>query len=116
MTTMTTAAPMHTVEQLRELAQALDTLAAQGITEFSLYVAARASSAKVFEQAERVSMVDALAAQLGMTAELVKTSGADLWAHEARTNADGVCVVLTTYVDPPAQRCACGAACSHRRA
>jgi len=113
MTTMTTAAP-QTVERLRELAQALDTLAAQGITEFSLYVAVRASYANVFEQADRVSMVDALSAQLGMTAEAKPANG--IWSHEARTDADGVRLVVTTYVDPPAQLCACGTACNHQPA
>ncbi|HZM82935.1 MAG TPA: hypothetical protein VFC19_45040 [Candidatus Limnocylindrales bacterium] len=116
MTTMTTATP-QTVERLRELAQALDTLAAQGITDFSLYVSARVSGASVYQQADRVSMVDALAAQLGLTAEMVKTPNANLWSHEARTDSDhGVRVVVTTHIDPPAQRCACGAACSHQRA
>jgi len=96
--------------RLRELAQALDALAARGTSGFSVSVYVR-PGLDVYLRADQVAMVDALAGQLGLVAAPVKSAAG--WSHEARVETGGVRVVVTAYIDAPAQRCVCGAVCTH---
>ena len=103
MLTVTTA---QLAGQLRKLADTIDT---DTDLRLSVYVTITPSHAPA--QDARVATVDAVAGLLGLTAKPVK-SGAT-WYHEANDVRDGVDVRAYTYIKAPAQRCACGAECTH---
>ncbi|WP_313861186.1 hypothetical protein [Mycobacterium sp.] len=62
---------------------------------------------------ERVVAVNALAEVLGMPAPAAKRLSPSYWQHETELSGDGFRLLVNTQTDPPAQRCACGAVCSH---
>lgn len=93
--------------RLRELADVLEHTGTAGLT---LFVSMRAG-VDHGTQDVRVAAVDAVAAALGLTAEATVATG--MWAHQARHSADEVTVLVTTWIDEPAKRCACGARCTH---
>lgn len=64
-------------------------------------------------EAERVAAVDALAEVLGMPEPAGKRVGTSFWQHVTELAGDGFRLVVETDTEPPAQRCACGAVCSH---
>jgi hypothetical protein len=92
--------------QLRKLADALDTF-----NDMPLNVYVSFTSGYSVGQSTRIATVDAVAALLGLRAEPSKDGA--IWYHQARDTRDGVDVRVYTYIDAPAQRCACGAVCTH---
>lgn len=62
---------------------------------------------------ERIAAVNALAEVLGMPAPAGKRLSASYWQHETELSGDGFRLEVVTQIEPPAQRCACGAVCSH---
>src|SRR6266542_151872 len=92
--------------QLRKLADTIDT-----DTDLRLSVYVTVTPASFGAEDARVATVDAVAGLLGLAAKPVK-SGAT-WYHEASNERDGVDVRTYTYITAPAQRCACGAECTH---
>jgi len=101
-----TTTPALAAGQLRKLADALDAAADTPISanvSFSpAYFAGRSAG---------VAVVDALAEVFDVSAE--PAMNGSLWYHEARQERDGVRLRVYTYIDAPAQRCACGAVCAH---
>lgn len=91
---------------LRKLADALDLLGDAPVSAH-LFL----SEANFAAEPERVATIDAVAAALGMTAKPIKEGSH--WHHSATERYDGVTVDVRTYIAAPAQRCACGAECTH---
>ncbi len=63
-------------------------------------------------QPDRVAVVDAVAAALGIAAETVV--GSVGWQHRARVTDGLVTVTVETAVAAPPARCVCGVVCEHR--
>jgi hypothetical protein len=99
--------PTRAASQLRALADALDRA-----DDMPINVAVYVSPG--YEHADRVAAVDVLAVPLSLAAAPAKNGGS--WYHEARDDRDGVNLRLYTYIDAPAQHCACGAVCTHTTA
>jgi len=103
MLTVTTA---QLAGQLRKLADTIDT-----DTDLRLSVYVTITPTYTAAQNARVAAVDAVAELLGLTARPVKSAAS--WYHEASDVRDGVDVRAYTHIKAPAQRCACGAECTH---
>ncbi len=96
-------------EHLRRLADALES---SGIAGLKLFVSVRPAAAAGRGEADRVAVVNTLAARLGLPDARSAMSGA-CWSHQASSDLDGVHLQVTTFIDVPRQRCACGATCAH---
>jgi hypothetical protein len=99
--------PTCAAAQLRKLADALSTDTDMPIISVSVNI----SPGYDLKQGARVATVDTLAGLFGLTAEPDKNGAG--WYHQARDAHDGVRLWVYTYIDAPAQRCACGAVCTH---
>src|SRR5262245_53589968 len=98
--------PDRAAAQLRALADALDHADTMQITGYVSF-----SPTFTLDQNARVATVDILAARFGLTAEPTKTGST--WYHAAEVDRDGVNLRIDTHINAPAQRCACGAVCTH---
>ena len=94
--------------RLRKVADALD-VAHVDLPVSSAYLSITPDY--ILDQGKRVARVDAVAALLGLTAAPTKNGGT--WYHEARDDRDGIDLRVYAHIKAPAQRCACGAECTH---
>src|SRR4051794_18272092 len=104
-----TTTPALAAVQLRKFADALDQ--ADPKAEITAYVSFGADYMN-FDQEARIKTVDTVAALFGLTAEPTKV-GTSSWYHKTEDERDGVRLVVDTHISAPAQRCACGAVCTH---
>jgi hypothetical protein len=96
--------------RLRKVADALDA------TDVDVPVSAYLAITPVFtlDESKSVARVDTVAELLGLTAAPTKAEhGSTSWYHQARDDHDGVDLRVYTHIKAPAQRCACGAVCTH---
>jgi hypothetical protein len=98
-----------TAGQLRKLADALDLIGDTPLTAH-LFL----SEASYGPEPDRVATIDTIAGALGVTAKPAKEGST--WSHIATDERDGVYLRVGTYIKAPAQRCACGAECTHNPA
>src|SRR5688572_3256246 len=110
MTLIDINAPVSVQAQAHRLRELADVLEHTGLSGLTLSVFVRPAY-DYGPQDARVAAVDELAAALGLTAEASVSSG--MWAHQARHSADQITLYVTTSIDEPAKRCACGARCTH---
>jgi hypothetical protein len=99
--------PTCAAAQLRKLADALSTDQDMPIISVSVNI----SPSYSLDKTAGVATVDTVAALFGLTAEPDKTGSG--WYHQARDERDGVRLWVYTPVEHPAQRCVCGARCTH---
>jgi hypothetical protein len=105
---MITAMPLAaTAAGLRKLADAID---ASGV-DVPVHVYLTFTPSFFADEAACVAGVDQIAAVFGLSA--VSTKQNSTWYHEATEDRDGVDLRIYTLIRPPAQRCACGAECTH---
>jgi hypothetical protein len=102
--------PVRAAAQLRKLADVLDT--AEDVP-IGVTVDLSAPGYSARQEPDRVATVDSLAALFDLTAGQTRV-GSLTWYHEARADLDGVDLRLYTNIEAPAQRCACGAVCTHK--
>jgi hypothetical protein len=106
--------PNALAARLRKVADLLDEAAPTPVTAWLSLDVSRYYSR--LTEPERIAVVNALAEVLGMTAPTAKKVSASYWQHETELAGDGFRLEVVTETDPPAQRCACGAVCSHTSA
>ncbi len=103
--------PDQTAQRLRALADALETAPVVAVESWLMLGVPGWGDDT---EAQRVADVNALATALGLSAEAVGTHST--WHHEADNGDRAFRVRVKTYIAAPAQRCACGATCTHAAA
>ncbi|GIG58768.1 hypothetical protein Lfu02_31400 [Longispora fulva] len=101
-------------DKLRAIADTLDAHPDANRMQAHLFLDVREyGTAAIRNEAERVALVDGIAALFGLTAAPVSLS-ADYWHHKATALhvPDAVAFTVKTSIASP-RRCACGADCTH---
>jgi|SRR5688572_14358803 len=106
---MNTIKPAETARRLRRIADLLDATSPVPLTVHLILDVSRYRTA--MPEAQRIAAVDAIAAQLGLTAAPAKTA-TTVWEHQAALNDGGFHLSVATDIEA-LHRCACGAECPH---